>query len=130
MFYKLIFYQFYLTVKFFRDHIKNHLFTGDLKFDSLLLFSAFEFLNVYSLFSFFRELNLLKYFTIFFMVSIVLTGGVNYLYLLRGDRFERLINEVKSKNPSYKMLAKIFTIFYAIATCYFFYILTLALRCF
>jgi hypothetical protein len=124
MFYKFIFYHFYLVVRFFKNHIKNHLFTGDLKFDSLLLFSVFEFLNIYSIDKYFEIFSPVTNFTFFFLLSILVLGGINYLYLIKGDKFEKVINNVKSKNTVYIIIGKIFTIFYAIATCYFFYTAT------
>lgn len=113
--YKLLFYNFYLFSKYLKKVFPSHP-NENVKYASVLMLSFFETLNIISIRKFFQPIddtNLRNFEFIFFLV---ITSGVNYLLLAKGDKLNLLIKAVSLKSRRELSQGKFLMVFYMLLT--------------
>jgi hypothetical protein len=115
--YNLIFYNFYLYVKFCKRVFNSNLYR-DLKFGSILIISFHEFINIATIMKYlgFQLLNTKLSFTLNFLLSFLPIVLINYWIFGIGNKFEIVLSKLQNESYEILQLSKIITIIYSIIT--------------
>lgn len=118
--YKLVFYNFYLAVKYLKNTPFSKPFSN-IKLGSVLSLSFFEVVNAITFTNYFNPHENIMWgkqdFEFIFFLSLF--GGLNFLYFTKGDRFNIIIKEISQKPKKELLVGKVVTITYCFLSIFF-----------